>query len=92
LERISFPLSAPSAECVITKELLKTTGQRGRFLRRSAKTETKEKISILFSGQFLFHSFTKKNGFVTATKLGTTNKTFVAATKHFAAGTKRFFF
>ena len=30
----------------------------------------------------------KKNGFVTATKLGTTNKFFVAATKNFA--TKRF--
>jgi len=32
----------------------------------------------------------KKNGFVTATKLGTTNKYFVAATKNFAAATKRF--
>jgi len=32
-----------------------------------------------------------KNGFVTATKLGTTNKFFVAATKNFAAATKRFF-
>jgi len=31
-----------------------------------------------------------KNGFVTATKLGTTNKFFVAATKNFAAATKRF--
>jgi len=30
------------------------------------------------------------NGFVTATKLGTTNKIFVAATKNFAAATKRF--
>jgi len=33
---------------------------------------------------------TEKNGFVTATKLGTTNKNFVAATKNFAAATKRF--
>jgi len=33
---------------------------------------------------------TEKNGFVTATKLGTTNKIFVAATKNFAAATKRF--
>ena len=33
---------------------------------------------------------TEKNGFVTATKLGTTNKVFVAATKNFAAATKRF--
>jgi len=32
----------------------------------------------------------KKNGYVTATKLGTTNKYFVAATKNFAAATKRF--
>jgi len=29
-------------------------------------------------------------GFVTATKLGTTDKIFVAATKNFAAATKRF--
>jgi len=32
----------------------------------------------------------KKNGFVTATKLGTTDNFFVAATKNFAAATKRF--
>jgi len=31
-----------------------------------------------------------KNGFVTPTKLGTTDKIFVAATKNFAAATKRF--
>jgi len=31
-----------------------------------------------------------KNGFVTATKLGTTNKIVAAATKNFAAATKRF--
>jgi len=31
-----------------------------------------------------------KNGFVTATKLGTTDKVFVAATKNFAAATKCF--
>jgi len=31
-----------------------------------------------------------KNGFVTATKLGTTNKFFVASTKNFAAANKRF--
>jgi len=30
---------------------------------------------------------TEKNGFVTATKLGTTNNFFVAATKNFAAAT-----
>jgi len=32
----------------------------------------------------------EKNGFVTAAKLGTTDKFFVAATKNFAATTKRF--
>jgi len=32
---------------------------------------------------------TEKNGFVTATKLGTTNDLF-SSTKHFAAATKRF--
>jgi len=32
----------------------------------------------------------EKNGFVTATKLGTTNKFFVAATKNFATATERF--
>jgi len=31
-----------------------------------------------------------KNGFVTATKLGSTDKIFVASTKNFAAATKRF--
>jgi len=33
---------------------------------------------------------TEKKGFVTATKLGTTNNLFVAATKIFSAATKRF--
>jgi len=32
----------------------------------------------------------EKNGFVTATKLGTTNGFFVASTENFAAATKRF--
>jgi len=38
---------------------------------------------------FSFH-LTEKNSFVTATKSGTTNKLFVAATKNLAAATKRF--
>jgi len=33
---------------------------------------------------------TEKNGFVTATKLGSTNEFFVASTKNFAAATKLF--
>jgi len=42
---------------------------------------------------WFFHplvSTTEKNGFVPATKLGTTNKFFAAATKNFAAPTKCF--
>jgi len=39
------------------------------------------KIHLLYTG---------KNGFVTATKSGTTNKFFVAATKNFAAASKNF--
>jgi len=35
-------------------------------------------------------SCTEQNGFVAATKLGTTNKIFIAATKNFATATKRF--
>jgi len=35
-------------------------------------------------------TFTGKNGFVTATKLGTTNTFFVAATKNLAAAIKCF--
>jgi len=37
-----------------------------------------------------FIYFPEKNGFVMATKLGTTDKTFVAATKNFATATKCF--
>jgi len=44
----------------------------------------------IFCGQLSICTPTEKNGFVTATKLGTTNKFFVAATKNFAAATKRF--
>ena len=52
-------------------------------------------LSVWFVGERKFASYdivlyTEKNGFVTATKLGTTTKVFVAATKNFAAATKRF--
>jgi len=47
----------------------------GRFCNNSVIT-----LTILLSN-------TEKNGFVTATKLGTTNIFFVAATKNFAAAT-----
>jgi len=53
--------------------------------------------SFLFYVPVYFHTIaafqiysTEKNGFVTATKLGTTNEFFVAAAKNFAAATKRF--
>jgi len=44
---------------------------------------------------YLISPFTRatshgKNVFVTATKLGTTDKNFIAVTKNFAAATKRF--
>ena len=39
----------------------------------------------------LMHKLHGKNGFVTATKLGTTHDFFVASTKNFAAAIKRFF-
>ena len=39
------------------------------------------------SFEFLLYG---KNGFVTATKLGTTNEFFVASTRNLAAATKRF--
>jgi len=45
----------------------------------------------MISIEVFFHdTLHGKNCFVTATKLGTTNKIFVAATKKFAAATKRF--
>jgi len=48
-------------------------------------------IQVFQSLHFLpFVRSTEKNGFVTATKLGTTNEFFVASTKNFAAATKRF--
>jgi len=43
-----------------------------------------------FSKNTVKCSLTEKNGFVTATKLGTTDKISVAATKIFATATKRF--
>jgi len=55
------------------------------FLKRSVLVGRKE--FFLLPKQ---HPLTEKNGFVTVTKLGTTNKIFIAATKSFAAATKRF--
>jgi len=51
-------------------------------------TKSNEKIQTQI-GEACFQLHGKK-WFVTATKLGTTNKIFVAATKTFAAATKRF--
>jgi len=44
----------------------------------------------LFCFRYATETLHGKHGFVTATKLGTTDKIFVAATKNFAAATKRF--
>jgi len=50
-----------------------------------------KKVDHLKSPYAVHYFYTrKKNGFVTATKLGTTNNFFVAATKNFAARNKRF--
>jgi len=45
--------------------------------------------SIVFRARYAVN-YTEKNGFGMATKLGITNKIFVAADKNFAAATKRF--
>jgi len=47
------------------------------------------RIELTFFIDKAIASSTEKNGFVTATKLGITNNFFVAATKNFAAETKR---
>jgi len=50
-------------------------------------------LKLPFVGSLEFSDsvdYTKKNGFVTATKLGTTNTFFVAATKNFVTATKCF--
>jgi len=44
-------------------------------------------LAICF--RIITERYTEKNGFVTATKLQTKNKNFVAATQNFAAATKR---
>jgi len=49
-----------------------------------------DKIQTGLRGRNVFFHTRIKNGFVTATKLGTTNTFFVAATKNFAVATKRF--
>jgi len=54
---------------------------------RSARRRKVKQVAKICKGN---REFTEKNGFVTATKLGTTNEFFVAATKNFAATTKRF--
>jgi len=48
-------------------------------------------LNVILMGVYFcsFFSSWKKNGFVTATRFGT-SKFFVAATKNFAAATKRF--
>jgi len=47
-------------------------------------------VICIFSRNLTSPGLHGKNGFVTATKLGTTNYFFVASTKNFAAATKCF--
>jgi len=65
------------------------SNMNARHLETSV-TARKQPSSLRKKGHFFLKRATEKNGFVTATKLGTTNKIFVAATKNFAAATKRF--
>jgi len=53
------------------------------YIKDKSTEDPKSFVSFFFLSR-------KKIGFVTATKLGTTNKIFVAATINFAAATKRF--
>jgi len=67
-----------SALCVAPVALRSAVAKsNASFLQSEAGSASEKKI-------------TGKNGFVTATKLGTANKIFVAANKNFAAATKRF--
>ena len=49
-----------------------------------------DQVWVLSSEETSKENLPGKNGFVTATKLATTNIFFVAATKNFAAAAKRF--
>jgi len=85
-------LFTKSNESKITKSIINT-----HFLRvpkvgawpcnRRCNENFQGRDSFYFCSAFRQHI--EKNGFVTATKLGTTNEFFVASTKNFAAATKR---
>jgi len=59
-------------------------------IARQIQTKANFTFITIFSTKSKTIRLHGKNGFVTATKLGTTDKSFVAATKNFAAATKRF--
>ena len=67
---------------------------RGRQLQRTHITRVAYAFlyvwALFATLRHSLSSATEKNGFVTATKLETTNNFFVAATRNFAAATKRF--
>jgi len=65
----------------------------GRYFLKSENTVLRRSPKIEFSVSRRHHLAVVghgKNGFITATKLGTTNEFFVASTENFAAVTKRF--
>ena len=54
------------------------------------KNKGEVRTMVIFPDRHTFSHTRKKNGFVTATKLGTKNEIFVASTKNFVAATKGF--
>ena len=68
--------------------------EKSEVTKEKSLSNAFEDIRILrkttFSVFICLCSYKEKNGFVTATKLRTTNEFFVASTKNFAAATKRF--
>jgi len=76
---------------------VKTWPTRTDFTKKPSLGPVKKiiKKSFFFKIYFFYRKncfieYHGKNGFVTATKLGTTNEFFVASTKSFAAATKCF--
>jgi len=62
-----------------------------QITRSKVKYPTRIRLLISIKKVRMANVIYGKNGFVTVTKLGTTNKIFVAATKNFATATKHFF-
>jgi len=68
--------------CWYDTNAFKYVRPRARSGQCNGAAKSRNKNSLKFEGD---KALDRKNGFVTATKLGTTDKIFVAATKSFAA-------